>query len=298
MAAGKANRGNDALGEFLRARRATVDPETRGLPDDGRVRRVPGLRREELAALAHISVDYVVRLEQGRAQRVSAQVLDSLADALGLPADGREHLFRIAGAAVPAGPRPLPAQVVPEQVRLLVAALHELPALVLGRCLDVLAWNPLAAALLVDFGALPPERRNLALLTFLDPGYRALFGDWWEPMARECVEVLRMEAGRRPDDPALARLVGELGVKDADFRTWWAGHGVRGPRVRRKDYRHPLVGPLTLDAQQFAVDGRPDQSLVTYTAAPGSGSAEALRFLALWASSPVERREDRPRSGG
>jgi transcriptional regulator with XRE-family HTH domain len=249
---------------------------------------VPGLRREELAALAHVSVDYVVRLEQGRAHRVSSQVLDSLAEALGMTADEREHLFRIADVAMPAGPRKLPAQVVPEQVEQLLAGLHELPALVLGRCLDVLAWNPLAAALLVDFDALPAERRNLALLTFLDPAYRALFGEQWEPMARECVEVLRMEAGHRPDDPDLARLVGELGVKDADFRTWWASHRVRGTRIRRKTYHHPLVGRLTLDAQQFAVDGRADQSLVTYTVPRGSESAEALRFLALWVASPAD----------
>jgi transcriptional regulator with XRE-family HTH domain len=304
MAAARSTGGNDALGEFLRARRAAVDHEALGLFDDGRARRVPGLRREELAALAHVSVDYVVRLEQGRARRVSSQVLDSLAEALGLTADEREHLFRIAGVALPAGPRALPPQVVPEQVEQLLAALHELPALVLGRRLDVLAWNPLAAALLVDFGALPPERRNLAVLTFLDPGYRALFGEQWEPMARECVEVLRMEAGQRPEDPAMARLVGELGAKDADFRRWWAGQGVRGARIRRKTYHHPLVGSLTLDAEQFAVGGRADQSLVTYTVPPGSGAAEALRFLALWTSSPAggaaDAREDgarRPQAG-
>jgi transcriptional regulator with XRE-family HTH domain len=252
--------------------------------DDGRMRRVPGLRREELAERAHVSVDYVVRLEQGRTRRVSRGVLESLADALELAADERGYLFAIADVAPPASARPAREQRVPPQVRQLLDCLHDVPALVLGRRQDVLAWNAPAAALLVDFATLPADRRNLVLLTFLDPAYQALFGDHWEPMARECVAVLRMEAGRRPDDPSLAALVGELSVKAPHFRHWWGSHHVRGARLRRKTYQHPLAGPLTLDAQQFAIEGQSDQSLVTYTATPGSQSEEALRFLVQWSA--------------
>lgn len=249
---------------------------------------MPGLRREELAERAHVSVDYVVRLEQGRTRRVSSGVLESLADALDLTADERAYLFTIADVAPPATHRSTRTQRVPPQITLLLESLHDIPALVLGRRLDILAWNPLAAALLVDFEALPAGRRNLVLLTFLDPGFQALFGDAWAPVARECVEVLRMEAGRHPDDPALAALVGELCVKDADFRGWWGSHRVRGARLRRKTYQHPIAGPLTLDAQQLTIEGQADQCLVTYTARRGSRSEQSLKFLAQWSTGRTE----------
>ena len=289
--------GDNVLGDFLRAQRAAVDPTRLGLVDDGRLRRVPGLRREELAERAHVSIDYVVRLEQGRTRRVSRAVLASLADALELTADERAYLFAIAEVAPPGVGRQAREQRVPPQVKQLLDALHDVPALVLGRRQDVLAWNAPAAALLTDFSALPADRRNLVLLTFLDPAYQALFGDQWEPMARECVAVLRMEAGRRPDDPSLAALVGELSVKSSSFRGWWGSHHVRGARLRRKTYLHPLVGPLTLDAQQFTVEGHGDQSLVTFTATPGSESEEALRFLVQWSSGDLTRAETQRGSG-
>ncbi len=161
--------------------------------------------------------------------------------------------------------------------------MHDVPAMVLRRAMDVLAWNRGAAALLTDFGALPPAERNLIRLTFLDEDFRALYADW-PRAARECVAVLRMEAGRNPHDQALSALVGELSVRDADFRAWWAGHQVRGPRQLTKTYLHPVVGALTLDVQQFTVDTHPDQLLVAYTAEPGSPSHEALRFLLQWST--------------
>ncbi|KOV85114.1 helix-turn-helix domain-containing protein [Nocardia sp. NRRL S-836] len=265
------------LGEFLRARRAALDPAAAGFPDDGRLRRVPGLRREELAQLAHVSVDYVVRLEQGRTNRVSRPVLDALADALRLAADERAYLFTVADVAPAPAPRPARPEVA-RQLRQLLDSMSDVPALVLNRRLDVLAWNAGAVALLTDFGALPPAERNLVRLTFLDPDYRALYGDWARS-ARECVAVLRMEAGRHPGDQALSALVGELSVRDADFRTWWASHRVRGPRQLVKTYHHPVVGTLELDVQQFSVDTHPDQELVVYTAAAGSPSEKALRTL-------------------
>ena len=271
--------GNE-LGEFLRSRRAALDPHRAGLPDDGRQRRVPGLRREELAQIAHVSVDYIVRLEQGRTRRVSRAVLDALADALRLAPDERDYLFTVADIA-PTRQEGRP-DVAP-QLRQLVDTMHDVPALVLHRGMDVLAWNRGAAALLTDFGALPPAERNLIRLTFLDEDFKALYEDW-PNAARECVAFLRMEAGRTPHDPALTALVGELSMRDADFRTWWAGHQVRGPRQLTKSYRHPVVGTIVLDVQQFTVDTHPDQLLVAYTAQPDSPSQEALRFLLQWSA--------------
>lgn len=272
-----------ALGDFLRARRAAADPRRFGYADDGRQRRVPGLRREELAELAHVSVDYIVRIEQGRKRRVSREVLTALADALGLGADERQYLFAVADVAPVPSRRPTAGEDrVPANVRQLLDGLTAMPALVVNRRLDVLAWNRTAAALLTDFGALPDGRRNLASLIFLDAAYQALFGDAWEPVARESVAVLRMEAGRRPDDMKLQALVGELGVQDPRFRAWWAGQSVSGPKLRRKTYHHPLAGPVTLEAEVLAVESRPGLSLVVYTAPAGSPSQEALRFLVQW----------------
>ena len=273
--------GNE-LGDFLRARRADRDPQQAGFPDDGRLRRVPGLRREELAHLAHVSVDYIVRLEQGRTRRGSRAVLDALADALHLAADERAYLFTLAEVAPGASTRPPGRSEVAPRLRQLLDTMHDVPAMVLHRGMDVLAWNRAATALLADFGALPPAERNLIRLTFLDADFRALYADW-PRAARECVAVLRMEAGRTPHEPALDALIGELGARDPDFRTWWAEHQVRGPRQLTKTYVHPVAGELTLDVQQFTVDTHPEQFLVAYTAPPDSPSQEALRFLLQWA---------------
>lgn len=284
---GRDNPGSNALGDFIRSRRAAVDPQRAGMPDDGRLRRVPGLRREELAQLAHLSVDYVVRLEQGRTQRVSRPVLDALADALQLASDEREYLFTVADVTPApsrraAGARPDAAP----RLRQLLDTMHDVPAMVLHRGMEVLAWNKGAAALLTDFGALPPAERNLIRLTFLDPDFRALYADW-PRAARECVAFLRNEAGRTPHDHALVALIDELNARDPDFRQWWASHRVRGARQLTKTYHHPVAGTLTLDVQQFTVDTHPDQLLVAYTAEPDSPSFEALRFLLNWSGAPV-----------
>jgi len=273
--------GGTELGHFLRARRAALDPQHVGLPDDGRLRRVPGLRREELAQLAHVSIDYVVRLEQGRTRRVSRPVLDALADALRLAPDERAYLFTVADVTQATPARRPGKQQVDRRLLQLLDAMHDIPAMVLNHRMDVLAWNRGAAALLTDFAALPPAERNLIRLTFLDEAYRSLYADW-PRAARECVAVLRMEAGRNPDDQALSALVGELTVRDPDFRAWWGSHQVRGPRQLTKTYHHPVIGTVTLDVQQFSVDTQPDQQLVAYTAPPGSPSHEALRFLLQW----------------
>lgn len=272
-----------ALGEYLRACRSRVDPAARGLPEDGRKRRVPGLRREELAQLAGVSVDYLVRLEQGRSHNVSRSVLDALARALDLRPDEHAYLLRIAEPVRGPAPRTAGGAVRP-QTQQLLDSLTGLPAMVLGRRMEVVAWNTLAAALYTDFARLPPAHRSLTRITFLDPAVRAMFQNWDE-VVRDCVAYLREDASRYPDDPKLAALVGELSVKDEDFRHWWGQHRVRAQQHGRKTLNHPIAGPLTLDYQTLDLRENSDQAIVVYTAEPGSRSAEALRFLANWAES-------------
>lgn len=189
--------GDNELGAFLKARRSEVSPRMAGLPDTGARRRVPGLRREEVALLASISTDYYTRLEQGRRQ-ASAPVLNILARVLRLDDQERAYLFEVAGKDA-ARPRRTHAQKVQPQLRRLLEELTTTPALILGRRLDVLAWNPMAAALLTDFARVPERERNYAWLFFADRGIRRLHTNWAEH-ARLCVAMLRMEAGRNPRD--------------------------------------------------------------------------------------------------
>jgi transcriptional regulator with XRE-family HTH domain len=263
------------LGEFLKTRRGRIRPEDVGLPALGR-RRVPGLRREELAQLAGVSVDYYVRLEQGRAGHPSEAVLEAIARALRLDDAERAHLFDLSRPA--RRRRTAPVERVRPEVRRLVDALHHIPAMVIGRRMDVLAWNPLAAALLADWGALPREERNSALHFFLDDGARDLYPDWDEH-ARATVGWLRLAAGRHPDDAGLAELIGELSMKSEEFRRLWPRHDVREKAHGTKRFRHPIVGPLTLAYESLALPGDGDQTLVLYTAEPGSQSETALRLL-------------------
>ena len=199
------------LGDFLKARRAELSPQSMGLPDNGTLRRVPGLRREEVALLAAISTEYYTRLEQGRME-ASAPVLMTLARVLRLDDDQRDYLLELAGKDN-ARPRRRAAQKVRPQMRRLLDNLVDTPALVLGRRMDILAWNPLAAALMTDFSQIPEERRNSVRLVFTDPAMRNLYTDW-EDVARTNVAFLRMEAADNPDDPRLSELVEELSVRD------------------------------------------------------------------------------------
>ncbi|MEU6651576.1 helix-turn-helix transcriptional regulator [Streptomyces sp. NPDC046900] len=268
-----------ALGAFLRARRAQLDPRECGLPETDSARRVAGLRREEVARLAAISVDYYTRLEQGRV-RASAPVLASLARALRLDDDLRKHLYELAGRNDPR-PHRRPAQRVRPAMRRMLDQLTHAPALVLGKRLDVLAWNPAAAALYADFSSLPPGRRNYVHLLFTDPVVHELHQDWQHD-AREAVAALRMEAALDPDDPDLARLVGELTTQDADFRTLWAEHHVNGATSGTKHYRHHLVGDLTMNCDAWAGFDSSGQRLMVLTAEPGSPSHDALLILTSW----------------
>ncbi|WP_328606474.1 helix-turn-helix transcriptional regulator [Amycolatopsis sp. NBC_00345] len=272
---------NADLREFLRSRRAKVTPEEAGLPPYLGARRVPGLRREEVAQLAGVSVDYYVRLERGRNLNVSESVLDAVARALRLNDLERSHLFTLAKPRR-GRPRALPPQRVRPGLRLVLESLTDVPALVLGRRLDVLAANRLARALYLDFDALPPRSRNMARLIFLDDAIRSVYADW-EGAARGIVASLHLYAGRNPHDPALAELVGELSVRDQDFRRWWADHDVFERTHGVKHFHHPLVGELVLGYEAFAPADDPEQTLGIWTVEPGSPSAERVRLLASWA---------------
>jgi len=270
------------LGEFLQARRAQLSPEAAGVPSYGR-RRVPGLRREELAALAGVSVDYYVRLEQGRAAHPSPEVLDAIARALQLDDAERGHLHHLAAPAERLRTRRAAPERVSPGVARLLAQLETVPAFVLGRRMDILAWNPLAAALMGDPAQRPPEQRNMARMMFLDARCHELLADW-ERHARETVGYLRHCAGRNPDDPGIAALVGELSVKSPHFARWWADHLVREKNSGTKTFHHPVVGDVTVAFETFVSPGAPDPALITYTPEPGSASETALRLLASWSA--------------
>jgi transcriptional regulator with XRE-family HTH domain len=270
------------LGDFLKARRAQLTPEEVGLPAAGTHRKVAGLRREEVAQLAAISVDYLTRLEQGRVQ-ASASVLITLCRALRLDDDQHRYLYELAGKTPQSRRRP--AQRARPAMRRLLDQLTETPAVVLGHRLDILAWNAGAIALYTDFARIPALRRNYVRLMFTDPAFRALHADW-EHDARTVVASLRMEAARYPDAPELAVLVGELSVRDADFRTWWATHQVTGGGYGTKRYRHPLIGDLTLDCDTWDSPDGSGQRLMVLTAEPGTPSHERLRILASWNAEP------------
>jgi transcriptional regulator with XRE-family HTH domain len=269
------------LSEFLRTRRARLRPSDVGLPDFGRHRRVPGLRREELAQLAGVSVAYYTRLEQGNGRNVSAEVLDSIARALRLSDAEHAHLTHLAKGKQ----HKKRASARPQQVRAslgqLLQSMENVPAYIVGRRSEILAWNRMAAALFGDWAELPVAERNWARLTFLRPDYRELFAEW-EQKAIDIVCQLRMDAGCYPDDTRLSALVGELSVKSEEFRRLWATHDVKEKSYGVKRMHHPLVGELSLNYESFRMSGDQDQALVTYHAEPGSPSAEALRLLASW----------------
>ncbi|MGC5533427.1 helix-turn-helix domain-containing protein [Streptomyces sp. SR-10] len=270
------------LSEFLRTRRAKLRPGDVGLPEFGRHRRVPGLRREELAQLAGVSVAYYTRLEQGNGRNVSAEVLDAIARALRLTDAESAHLTHLAKPARHKKKRrPARVQRVRKGLLYLLDSMDGIPAYVTGARSDVLAWNTMAAAVFGDWGALPPGERNWARLVFLSPAYRDLFVNW-DSKASDMVSYLRLYAGCHPDDPELSALVGELSVKSDEFRRLWATHNVKEKGHGIKLLRHPLVGELTLSYETLNLPDDEEQHLVTYHAEPGSESARSLRLLASW----------------
>ena len=276
----------EPLRAFLRSRRERVRPEAVGLEPGSGPRRVPGLRREEVAALAGVSVDYYTRFEQGRDLNVSEEVVRAVGRALQLEGDELAHLIALARPIARRRPRSAsPPQRVRPDVGVLVDALG-LPAFVLGRRLDVLATNRLARALLTDFTALPEAERNHARWVFLDPAARERYLDW-EAVARDNVAQLRLQAGRHPEDERLTALIGELSVRSGQFAAWWADQAVSSSLHGRKRYHHPVVGELEVSFEALAIADAPDQRLYIYTAAPGSPSEQRLRLLADWTAAPL-----------
>ena len=269
------------LSEFLRTRRARLKPEDVGLRGFGRYRRVPGLRREELAQLAGVSVAYYTRLEQGNGRHVSAEVLDAIARALRLSDAEHAHLTHLAKPKQHKKKPAVRAQQVRGTLRTLLDTMDGVPALVVGRRGDILVWNRMAAAVFGDWSELPAQEQNWARLVFLRPDYRDLFVDW-ERKAIDVVALLRMDAGSHPGDARLAALVGELSVKSEEFRRLWATHDVKEKCNGIQRLHHPLVGELDLRFESFHLADDHEQHLATYHAEPGSPAAEALRLLASW----------------
>jgi transcriptional regulator with XRE-family HTH domain len=270
------------LGDFLRSRRAALTPAATGVPTYGTPRRVPGLRREEVAQLAGMSVNYYTRIEQGESHQMSDSVMEAIAGALRLDESERLHLLRLAW----------PAQVVrretgPETVRDSVIALAESNAeqavVIVGRRTDLLGANRLGFAL---FGLHPEQRPNMAKQLFLEPAMRDLLVDW-EREARNTASYLRMASSDQPDDELLAALVGELSIKSPEFARIWATHPVAECLHAVREYEHPLVGRLTLNEESLRLPDDPGQRIIFAGAAPGSDSADRLRLLDSLVSQPA-----------
>jgi transcriptional regulator with XRE-family HTH domain len=275
----------DDIREFLATRRARLAPGQTGLPTFGRSRRVPGLRREEVALLAGISVEYYTRLERGYARGVSGDVLESVSRALQLDEAEHAHLLdlvRTANTERPPRKAPPPAQVRPS-VRRIVDAMSAVPAFVSNGRLDILYANRLLEALYSEQLRDPVRPVNSARFMFLDPRARTFFPDW-DTNARDAVAALRGEAGRNPYDRGLSDLVGLLSTRSEEFRVQWARHDVRFHRSGTKRMHHPLVGDLTLAYERLELPSDPGLAIVTYSAEPGSRSEAALAELGRWAA--------------
>lgn len=279
--------------EFLTSRRARITPEQAGLRTySSGARRVPGLRREEVASLAGVSVAYYTKLERGDTSGVSDAVLDALARALRLDEPERAHLFDLARAGQPTSRprrRRVPKQIRPGIQRLLDTI--NAPAIVRNGRMDILGTNQLGRALYPELSSNPNEPANLARFTFLDPSATTLFVDW-DQAADDSVAVLRSEAGRNPLDRDLSDLVGELSTRSDEFRMRWARHDVRYHDTGTKRLHHPLVGLLELTYEGMTLIADPELTMFVFTAEVGSKSEEALNLLASWTATPDQKTTD------
>ncbi|MHC0432399.1 helix-turn-helix domain-containing protein [Streptomyces sp. O3] len=285
------------LGDFLRNRRADLRPEDAGLTAHTARRRVPGLRREELAMLAGVSVTHYTRLEQGRATSVSDSILGAIARALQLTDDETAHLKDLARPATTQRVPTERAQYASRSARQLLSAMSEVPALVLDRRNDILAWNQLGHALLaghLDRSApdTPGTRPNLTQLLFLDEHFRTLYSDWNEE-AQLAVASLRLAAGRHPDDRRLAELIGQLAMQSPEFASRWARHPVRTCTSGVKHFRHPVVGVMELAFENLHIPGNSGQRMIAYSAESRTPSEAALRLLASCAAAELDQPEKR-----
>ncbi|MEV6108081.1 helix-turn-helix transcriptional regulator [Streptomyces sp. NPDC051940] len=286
------DRAGSELGRFLRARRALVKPQDVGLPPGAGIRRTPGLRREELATLAGVSIDYYTRLEQGKETRPSPAVIDALARTLQLCDDAYDHLVALATReARHAAHQPAP-RTVRAGVRQLLETLRPYPAYVIGRTNDLLAANPAGLRLMAGIQEWPAARRNVLRYMFLHPAARCLYADW-EGAVRSGVAHLRARAGTDPDDPELVRLVGELAVKSPEFARLWERYEVGALSDGVKRFRHPEVGDMALQYEVMSLARTNGQRLVAYQAVPGSPDHDAVVLLDLAASAAEAERATR-----
>jgi len=280
--------------EFLLSRRERVSPAQAGLPAYGGHRRVKGLRREEVALLAGVSIDYYVRMERGNLAGASDAVLDGIARALQLDEAERAHLSDLARAAQPAPPRQRRTKTsgITVGVQQVLDAITDAPAWVRNARHDMLAANRMARALYAPLLADPRRPANNARFVYLDPAARDFFADW-ERSADDIAAMLRSEAGRNPRDKQLIELIGELSTRSEDFRTRWAAHNVRFHQTGHKRFRHPVVGTLDLDFEAMELPAHPGLTLLVYTAAAATPAADNLKLLASWAAT-AEQTGDLP----
>jgi hypothetical protein len=273
--------------EFLTSRRGRITPEQAGLPVYGS-RRVPGLRREEVAVLAGVSVPYYTRLERGDLSGVSEGVLDALANALQLDDAERAHLFDLARSAHPTSRprRRRPKQVIRPSVQWVLDSMSGAAAVVGNARLDLLAANQHGQALFAEMYDSPAQPANFARYLFLDGRGLDFYGDW-DRAANETVAILRAEAGRDPHDRGLSDLVGELSTQSEEFRIRWARHDVRFHNKAIKHIHHPVVGDLELSFDRLDLAADPGLAIFSYTAEPGSRSEGALNLLASWSATPA-----------
>lgn len=273
--------------QFLSSRRGRITPEQAGIEPYGGRRRVPGLRREEVARLAGVSVDYYTRLERGNLSGVSDSVLDAIAGALDLDRAEHDHLYDLARAANTSGRKRAAAAAAPAGVRpelqYLLDAITEAPAFIGNNRMDIVAANTLGYALYSDLYRNPSRPANHSRFIFLDPRAHNFYTDW-DRAANTNVAILRREAGRNPHDKGIAELIGELSMRSDEFRTLWAAHNVRRHYAGTKFFQHPVMGLLELNYQVLGLEEDPGHTLTVYPATPGSPSEEGLKLLASWAA--------------
>jgi transcriptional regulator with XRE-family HTH domain len=296
MARERRREGGTELGRFLYARRTQITPAEVGFIPGAGVRRTPGLRREEVAALAGVSIDYYTRLERGKETRPSPAVTDALARALKLDPDEHDHLRALAARAAKYAPEPpaAPSRTVRPQLKLLLETLRPKPAYITSRTLDLLAANPGALALYAGIADWPAGQRNIGRFLFLHPAARGIYADW-DYQIRGCVARLRALAGTDPDAPDLAALIGELLLKSPDFARLWDRYEVtRRAAPQKKTFHHPQVGTVTFSFQGMQLEDTPGQRLGVYLAEPGTPDYDAMILLDMTAPRPAAEPAAKP----